>query len=175
MSSGEGCVKGPALAALKVQFQQILSATEKEVRPSIPKKELLRPFSEKEIRQMIRAMEPVRLKNGDGWAIRGALEGSELSLERMGVVLSDVITLLADLKSHETLGRLKKAGTNKEDLAWIKKAFKAVHFCAEARFGDLAYKESIEIVEKYSSELESMILKGLAFEKETLLQPGSGR
>ena len=142
------------------------SVSSKKKHTPVPDKDLLRPANEKEIRSMIRAMEPVKLKGSDGWALRAVVEGDKLNFDRVGVVLSDAITMLTIVQGKEALNRFKKVpGIGKEDLAFMEQGFKAIQFCVEARYkewgGEPAYMESIKLVEKLRPELESLILKNI--------------
>lgn len=166
VGDGHGCVQVAALDALTAQAT--LPAKKGEIVRPIrePEKDLLRPMTEQEMRQLIRALQPVKLEKGEGWAIRAAVEGSELSFDRIGVLLSDAMAHLADLQSREVLDRLRGApGISQGEFRWMERAFQALHDCGEARYQgwgeEKAFFESMKIVDTLRPELETTILEGL--------------
>ena len=161
---GKGCLQVADLNVADLKRSPSVSRIKKHT--PLPDKKLLRPAKEKEIRSMIRAMEPVRLKGGDGWTLRAVAKGDKLNLDRMGVILSDALTMLAIIQGKEVLNRFKKIpGVGKEELVFMEQGYKSLQFCAETRFeewgGEPAYLESIRIVEILRPELESLLLKNI--------------
>ena len=134
-------------------------------RRPISKKKLLAPMTKKEMRLLIHALEPVRLKKGGGWAIRAVVEGSKLHPARMRVLFDDTIAILADLHGNEVLGRLKQNPgiNNNKVVGWMEKAVNAIHWCAEGKFADrgkeLAFAESVKVVEEFRPDLERLLVR----------------
>lgn len=164
-ASGQGCVQVAASDALMAQAT--FPAKKGDVARQAPtsEKDLLRPMTGKEIGLLISALQPVKLEKGEGWAMHAMVEGSELSLDRMGVLLNDAMTLLSNLQRGEVLGRLRKTpGVTQEEVAWTEKAFQALHDCGQARYdgwgGDPVFRNSIKIVESFRPRLEKVILEG---------------
>jgi hypothetical protein len=158
------------------------------------------PMTEEELRQMLANLEPVKVqapkdakpakgakkdaklpKDEDVWTIRALSDrnrAAQVNFERMGVVLGDAVTLLAILKSRDTLGQLKGSkGFGAADMKWMESAYKSIQRCAELRYkdygGDPTFKASLKIVEKFRPQLESLILEGL--KTGTLVPAGGGR
>jgi hypothetical protein len=124
-----------------------------------------RPMTEHEIDLLIQALSTVELHDGQGQAITALVKGTTLSRERMGVLVGDAISLLAQLHAQETLDQVKKMpGTNKAAGATAENNLTAIRRCAPARFaqrgGERAYHESMRIVEKRRPDLERVLLGG---------------
>jgi hypothetical protein len=162
------------------------TATKPAAAKPVRDKTHMHPLTEEEMRQMLASLEPVKLpkdakrpKDEDVWTIRALSDrtrAAQVNFERMGVVLGDAVTLLAILKSRDTLGQLKGSkGFGAADLKWMESAYKSIQRCGELRYkdygGDPAFKESLKIVEKFRPQLESLISEGL---KTGTLAPGGG-
>ncbi len=159
--ASESCVAVEALNTL--EWQQLGRAQQKG-RPPVSKEELRRPMSEKELQQLIRALEPIEKEKGKGLAPRAFVEGTPLGLERLGVLLGDVTALLADLHAQEMLERLRKTpGGRAEALAWAEKFSTAIHGCIEVQFGARggapAFSRSLDLVRQHRVTLETVLGK----------------
>jgi hypothetical protein len=149
-----------------------LMAVQKKQRRPIADAESQRPMTEQEIDLLIRALRPLELKDGQGRAITAVIEGTDLTRERMGVLVGDVVSLLAQLDGQDALDRLKKnPGTKEEVRARAENAFTTIRSCAIARFaqrgGERVYLESMRIVEKRRPDLERVLLEGVSLKPAT--------
>jgi hypothetical protein len=162
-------------------FQLILGslAAQPKGRDPVANEASQRPMTEQEIGLLIRALSPVELKDGQGRAIAAVAEGTTLSRERMGILVGDAISLLAQLHAQETLDQLKKIpGTSEEVRASAENALTTIRSCALARFaqrgGEKTYNESMRIVVKRRPDLERVLLDGgslkLATERKSIFE-----
>lgn len=175
-SAGKGCVMLAALNPQEFQKSEFPKALQKAPRRT-PEKELRRPMNEQELRLLLRAMEPVELKKGKERALRAAVEGTELPLDRMGVLLDDITALLAHLHARETLDRLAGMRDLKpEARAWMEEALQGIRGCVPDRFaergGPPAFAQSLRLVEQFRPELENMLLESRRLQGLTYPPPG---
>ncbi len=155
----ESCAVVEALNT--VEWQQ-LGMVQQKARPPLSREELRRPMTEKELRQLILALEPIEKEKGKGLAPRAFVEGTALGLERLSVLLGIVTALLADLHAAEALERLRNTtGVEAEALAWAEKFAAAIHACVEAQFAALggaqAYARALDLVKQHRVGLESAL------------------
>jgi hypothetical protein len=160
MTQIAGCI---AVAGVTVSELPKAGTRQERARPTDA--ELQRLPTEQEITLLIRALEPVELQGGQGRAIRAAVEGTELSPERLAVLVGDATALLAELHARDTAERLRTTGISRDARASAETAVTAVRSCARARFaqrgGDPAFAESVQIVERNRAALERVLLGGL--------------
>jgi len=154
------------LAALEDFGRMEVSPEKKRAEKHPVMKELLLPMTEAELKNMVRALQPVNAKDKTKkiWGIQAITEGiSKPQLERMALVMGDTTTLLAKLHTEEALARLKKSpNVNKATLNWIENANTALSFCAQRRFegrgGQSTYNDTLALVKKYRKQIEPVIL-----------------
>lgn len=154
------------LAALEDFGRMEVSPEKKRTEKHPVVKELLLPMTEADLKNMVRSLQPVNVKdkNKKIWGIQAITEGiTKPQLERMALVMGDATTLLAKLHTEEALARLKKTpNVNKATLKWIENANTALSFCAQRRFegrgGQATYNDTLALVKKYRKQLEPVIL-----------------
>lgn len=130
-----------------------------------PRQESVGPITSSEVESLIRALEPMPLKEGRGRATRAAVERGELPPDRLRVLLADVTSLLGELHARENLTALKGAPRlSSERRAAVERALNVIRTCARLRFaergGDGAFNASLEIVERHRRALEALLLRG---------------
>ncbi len=164
--SGFGCIHSEALDALLAPLAES-AAVQKESRPE----DLKRPMSDREVELLIRALEPVEIEKGKGQGktIRAVAEGTELSRERMRILMDDVLTVLAGIHAREALADLKRArDVPRAERALGEEQLRAIGRCAGLRFedrgGPRTLRESERVVGKYRERLERLILQAEASE-----------
>jgi hypothetical protein len=157
------CIALAALQPLDTPQPATVPAPEQN-REANAEADLRRPMSAAEIELLIRAMQPIPLKEGRGSAIRAVVEPTDLAPERMRFLVADATALLAELHARETLGRLKQAPSLKQAArAQMERMLETMRSCARTRFaqrgGDAAFQESLQVVEKNRTALESLLLR----------------
>lgn len=157
---GYGCVHSEAVDSLVARLGES-AAAQKQPLPD----DLKRPMNDREAELLIRALEPVEIEKGKGRGktIRAVAEGTELSPERMRVLLGDVLTVLADLHSREALADLKRdRDIPQAERILAEEQLRAIGRCAGIHFEDRgglqALRESRQIVGKHRQEFENLIL-----------------
>jgi len=160
-SGAEPCV---VVAALEPPRATPAKTSRKPAKERSMAKELRRPMTEGEIQRLVRALEPLDLGSGIR-ARRAAAEQSELSPERMRVLIGDVTALLADLHAQELLDQLKHLPDYPgADRRSFERDLDALQACARGRFrdrgGDRVYQESLGLVERQREQLEHLLLAG---------------
>lgn len=128
--------------------------------------ELFRPISGEEAEELIRALEPVKLDKDKGWTVRAVIEGTKLSLERIGVLVGDVRAVIAQMHGEELLKDLKSQPDLKpEFVEWADRAFESLGPCTLGRFadrgGERALIQTREVGAKYRERLEPLVLEDL--------------
>lgn len=159
---------GRPCVTLSKQAPVATKSREKGVPPYIvldPKnKQFFKPMTRQEVKLLISALKPVKLKGAKGQAIAALKKGSKLSLERVGMLMQDITAVLAKIHLQETVAALKKMpNANANTIAWGTKVAKALDMCGRMRYaefgGDLAFQESIKIVLENRAILESLVLE----------------
>ncbi|HEY7647915.1 MAG TPA: hypothetical protein VID04_02830 [Methylomirabilota bacterium] len=114
---------------------------------------------------LIQALEPVKLREGEGQAIRAVVEGTELLPERLAVLVADATSLLAALKARETLDLLNRLPAAPADRRLLERDLRQIELCTIRRFdqrgGESAYSASRALVKRYQERLEPLLLAPL--------------
>jgi hypothetical protein len=122
-------------------------------------------MNEGELQVLIQALEPVKLREGEGQAIRALVEGTDLAPERMAVLVADATSLLADLKARETLDLLNRLPAAPPDRRLLERDLRQIGLCTIRRFdqrgGESAYSASRALVKRYQERLEPLLLAPL--------------
>lgn len=133
-------------------------------------------MTERELRLLLRDLEVVERRPGEGQAIRAAVEGTQLSLERFRVVLADATAVLVELHARETLARLPRVQDLKpERRAWFEGALKGLRECVQGQFaqrgGELVFTQSLRLVQRYRAQFEKVLFESLRLEGQPILPP----
>jgi hypothetical protein len=132
-----------------------------------PDRDLMRPPSDQEMQQLLRALEPVPLRDGQGLAIRAATEETmPLKPDRFGVLIGDALSLLASLHARESLDDLRGIrGIDPQTQRAFERDLNLMINCGERRFaergGAQAMRQTLELVRKYRGDLEKRLIDKL--------------
>jgi hypothetical protein len=124
---------------------------------------LHREISEPEIRQLVRALEPVSIDGDRGVGIRGVVEGTPIAPDRLAILVGDVTATLAELHAREELARLDQTpGVTPGARASAERAAAMLGEHLRERFrtrgGAAALAASLRLVEAHRAALERVLL-----------------
>jgi hypothetical protein len=171
-----GCVTLTVLQQLGLQ-QSTIPARAQGSRPPTAT-ELRRPISEGEVELLVRALEPVDSKPV-GRTPRMFVERGPLSFERVRMLTSDVVSVLAEIHARELLATLgKRRDLSPAGRAQAERMLRGMAGCAEAQFTDrggrAAFDQTLQIVQKHRPALEKMLLGTLEFKPTSPPVPVGG-
>jgi hypothetical protein len=115
-------------------------------------------MQESEVPELTRTLKSMQSKGPDGGP-----SSPGLSINRVGVLLGDVLGALADIHAQEMARELGRANLAPPTRKWMEGAFRSMQQCGPQRFegrgGMAAYRQTLGLVQKYRTTLEPLVLE----------------
>lgn len=130
-------------------------------------KDPLRPPQEKELRDLAAVLKSIARAETSGPAIAALGEGRPFSVERFGVLVADVRSILVQQHARELRVRLERSGkVDAPTRAWIDANVGVMEGCAPGRFenrgGPTVFHPVAALVVKHRAELEPYLFEAQA-------------
>lgn len=169
--NGLSCISIAALAPLAGIEDPAAGTAQTKAPPDRTKqaaerrRERYRPMTRRELRTTLRALDPIRQKDGE-WTIRAATSRVEVNYERMQVVYTDAIGLLTYLQAEDALAQLAELpGSDPQLQMHVEASFDRLGDCLQGRFepwgGEETVVDMLDMIDEVRPRLNALIIKQL--------------
>jgi len=163
------CVQLSSVALEPILLAQA-NTPRQEPKPAQRDRDLFAPISERDLKRLIGALTPGKLKDAEGQKIDAFRRRSPLSAQRMGVLMQDVTAILARTHLTESLKRLTvMPDADKAAIGWGQGMVKALDFCLEGRYepfgGGPVFQDAVTLVLNNRVILEQLVLGNIIPDK----------